>query len=193
MWGNEDYPIQRGTTFYGGRTIDSNNLEGEKVKGQIRVFDDFNPTTRVLNSNLPVMAILCRNKHNAALTPGQAVLLSGTVVGETGAPVSSTTVLCGVVDEYLPAAGCPVNDLCWVVIKGPTTVNIVTNSGTKSAGQLAIGPSATTGKMDFTGLTPGNATVAQSNATYGTNWFTEGAIADGATTARVIGNRAFFG
>lgn len=193
MWGNEDYPIQRGTTFYGGRTIDSNNLEGEKVKGQIRVFNDFNPTTRVLNSNNTVVCVLLRNKHSVALTPGQAVKFSGTVYGESGAPVGAVTDLFGVVDEYLPAAGVPVNDLFWCVIKGPTTVNMVTVSGAKSAGQLAVGPSATSGKLDFTGITPGNATVAQSNATYGTNAFTEGAIADGATTARVILNRSFLG
>ena len=164
-YGNLDIPIQRGSTYYNGRTIDTNDLApSQKIVGQIRTFDDVNPTTMVTNSNLPVTCILLRNKHSVALTPGQAIRFSTTVDGESGAPCDAATQLFAIVDEYLPAAGVPVNDLFWAVIGGPCTANMVTVAGAKTAGQLAVGPSTTAGKLDFTSLTPGNATVAQQNA-----------------------------
>lgn len=185
--------LERGQTMYNGDTIDSANLKFANQVGQVRMFPDVTPSTKVLNSGLQVVCVLLRNKHSAALTPGQACLFSTTVTGETGAPVSALSQLFFIVDEYLPAAGVPVNDVFWGVVRGPTTANIVTNSGAKTAGQLAVESSTTAGKLDFSVLTPGNATVAQLAAFYGYLAFTEGAIADAATTARIFINRNFYG
>lgn len=193
MKGNQSNVMPRGSTLYNGATIDSSNLLYGNVLGNTGIFDDQNPNTQVTNSNLQVKCILLRNKHSVALTPGQAIRFSTTVMGESGAPVSALSQLFGVVDEYLPAAGVPVNDVFWCVIGGPTTANIVTVSGAQAAGQLPVQSSTTSGKVNFTDLAPGSATIAQAAAGFGYRAFTEGAIADGATTARIILNGNFFG
>lgn len=192
----------RGSTFYNGGTIDSNNLLGGNILGQLRMFPDKNPSPTSTSpnsstSNLQVTCIALRNKIGSALLPGQAVLFSTTTTGETGATITQTgtpNVLFGIVDEYLPAAGVPSNDIFWCVIKGPTTALMTTVSGAKAAGQLAVQPSASdNGKLDFTTTTYSTATIAANAAIYGNNAFTEGALADQATSARVILNKGFHG
>lgn len=192
MTGLQSIPIGRGQTGYQGAAIDTSNLLYEKNLGDVRVFNDTNPNTQARNSGFQVKCVLLRNKHNAALTPGQAIKFSTTTPGESGAPVSAVTDEFGVVDEYLPAAGVPVNDVFWCVLDGPTTVNIVTKSGAAAAGQLRMQASATSGKLDFIDLSPDDSTEAMNQAIYA-RAVTEGAIADGATTARVYLTKNPFG
>lgn len=193
MTGNLDIPFPRGETYYNGRTIGTDLSAEEKLIGMIRTFNDTNPTTGVANSKLGVTCILLRNKHSVALTPSQAIRFSGTVIGESGAPVSALSQMFGVVDEYLPAAGVPVNDLFWCPIKGPALVNIVTVSGAKAAGQLPVQSSTTAGKVDFTDAAPGSDAIGQAAGGYGYRAFTAGALADQATQARIIMTNPFFG
>lgn len=184
-------PFQRGTTGYAGDTIDTANLRFAAQLGQVRGFTDVNPNNRVVNSNLNGMMIMLRNMHSVALLPKQAIRFSATVIGESGAPVSALSQLFGIVDEYLPAAGVPVNDCFWAVIGGPTTALIVASAGTSSPTPMQS--STTSGKLDVTDPAPGSATIAQVAAAYGYNAFTLGAVAAAATEARILINRSFFG
>jgi hypothetical protein len=186
-------PFQRGTTGYAGDSIDTNNLRFAAQLGQVRGFTDVNPTSKVVNSNLNGLMVMLRNKHSDVLLPKQAIRFSTTVIGESGAPVSALSQLFAIVDEYLPAAGVPVNDCFWAVIGGPTTALMVTVSGAKSAGQLPVQSSTTSGKLDFTDLAPGSDAIGQAAGGYGYNAFTLGALADGATEARILINRSFYG
>lgn len=195
----------RGETAYGGRTIDANNLLFGNQIGMVRTFDDQAPNSSGATagvaaaalSPLVVTCILLRNKTGGTLLPKQPVLFSGTVVGETGATVTQSAtpnVHFAIVDEYLPAAGVPANDVFWAVIKGPTTALFTTVSVAKAAGGLYVQPSATdNGKLDFTTLAPGSATIAMNAALYGGTAVTEGAIADAATQARIHIVRNRFG
>jgi hypothetical protein len=56
-------------------------------------------------SNEIVTCVAVKNTTAAAVLPGTNQTVNGYV---------------GVVDEYLPAAGCPVNEIYWLVIDGPT-------------------------------------------------------------------------
>lgn len=177
-------PFPRGTTAYGGNTIDSNNLLFGNQIGQVRCFPDNNPNGTV-NSGLEVVAIAMRNKTAGALLPGQAVLFSSTV-GETGATITQSgtpNVFFGIVDEYLPAAGCPVNDVCWIVVRGPVLANITTSLGV-SVGQLFMPSAADNGKLDVIDATPDNDLEAMNQAIYATA-VAMGAIAADDTTARL--------
>ena len=60
--------------------------------------------------------------------------------------------LYGVVDEYLPAAGCANNDVCWIVVHGPG--EIVSVDQTIAAGDPVIGAASGFG-VDGT-ATPAN-------------------------------------
>lgn len=197
MQSRDSCPFGRGETAYGiGGTIDSSNLLFAELLGASVSFQDDNPTTKAKNSQAQVLCVAMRNKTGGALLPGDVVLFSGTTFGETGATVTqsaSPNVFAGVVDEYLPAAGCPNNDVCWIVVRGPTTAKITTKSGAAAAGGLVLMPSATNnGKLDFIDTTPDDDAEAMNQAIYG-NFVSEGAIADLATTARVFVTRNPFG
>jgi hypothetical protein len=81
-------------------------------------FTDVNPRNGAVLSNEIVTCVAVRNTTAAAVLPGTAQ----TVLGYQG-----------VVDEYLPATGCPVNEVYWLVVDGPTQqplgtrVNLVNN------------------------------------------------------------------
>lgn len=132
----ENPPFERGKTFYGGRTIDTSNLEGLQYEGKEYEFNDENPALASVRSNRKCRVRVVRNWEPT----GAAILPKNVVAGSTQAIDSSTykervilagslSIPQGVVDEYLPAAGAPVGDLCYIVIRGPSTVTSA-NTGT---------------------------------------------------------------
>jgi hypothetical protein len=70
-----------------------------------KVFTDVNPRNGAVLSNEAVTCVAVRNTTGAAVLPGTNQTVSGYV---------------GVVDEYLPAAGCPDKEIYWLVVDGPT-------------------------------------------------------------------------
>lgn len=192
-------PFPRGFTLYQGDTIDTANLRGANILGQLREFPDVNPTggtngTPLTNTDLRVRCILLRNTSAAAILPGQSCAINGTDPSRnTSALTAATGQFFVIADEYLPAAGLAINDVGWFVVAGPTTALMATVSGAKAAGGLLVGASATSGKLDFTPVTAGSSIIAQNQAAWGSNAVTEGAIADQATSARIYINRNFFG
>jgi hypothetical protein len=105
-----------------------------------------------------VECIAVKNVSGGALLPGQVVKFkaaatsgqfSGGILGEVDATATTANALpaanglVGVVDEYLPSAGVPNNEVFWLVVRGPATV--VKSSTSVSAG-AAYGTSTTAGE-----------------------------------------------
>jgi hypothetical protein len=185
--------FERGSTFYQGGTIDSNNLLGDNILGTVKEFPDINFAQAGSDNNLTGGTVTCialRNTTGSALLP-KDVIKPDTLLPFKNASAKSSAVAqwFGVVDEYLPSGGVPANDIFWCVVKGPTTAKGVTVSGAQAAGMLPVGTSGTAGKLDFTPLTAATAILAQNQAAYGYNAVTEGAILDQATEYRIIINR----
>jgi hypothetical protein len=126
---NENPPFARGETFYNGETIDANNLGGENLEGMEWVFEDVNPNTGRQRTESPVRCRVVRNVSGVALLPGLLGNFQDTA-GVWGRRINGyaiTTAAEGVpIDEYLPAAGVPNNDLFWVVIEGPAVIRTTT-------------------------------------------------------------------
>jgi hypothetical protein len=122
--------------FGRGQTLGvTDATQGKSVVGTQKAFTDSDPRTTgggVFLSNRPVTCIAVRNTASAALTPGQVVKFKATaLLEEVDGAAATAAGLVGVVDEYLPASGCAVNDVCWVVVSGPTAI---TTSATLAAG-----------------------------------------------------------
>jgi hypothetical protein len=132
--------------------------DGSTIIGVRKEFRDENPRTGELLSNRPVECIAVKNVSGGALLPGQVVKFkaaatsgqfSGGILGEVDATATTANALpaanglVGVVDEYLPSAGVPNNEVFWLVVRGPATV--VKSSTSVSAG-AAYGTSTTAGE-----------------------------------------------
>jgi hypothetical protein len=148
---NSDPWFGRGQTLLGGAgryagfgdvPVPAAAVPVQTVVGGVKVFQDVDPrtqgpTTPVVQSNRLVHCVAVRNTSGSALVPGQVVKFKkSAILTEVDGPAASTTdAPLGVVDEYLPAiTGCPVNDVCWVVVAGPTAIN--TAAATLAAGSL---------------------------------------------------------
>jgi hypothetical protein len=158
----ENPPFPRGSTWYNGGTIDSNSLGGENLEGTIWEFEDLDLSA--------TGAMIVRNKAADVLLPKRLVTMKATsgatyiaqVDGYADTTAESPTFP---VDEWLPAAGVPVNDLFYVVIEGPATVmtpleadaNNVFSVGTTLVSLTAATSGATTSgrvrPIDLTGAT----------------------------------------
>lgn len=172
----ENPPFPRGSTFYDGATIDTNNLGGLQWEGTIWEFEDLNLTgtttgAKGARTNRPVKCMVVRNVGAAALLPKRLVTFqtAGTdgrfIAGRVDGYATTTAAEGYPVDEYLPSAGVPVNDLFYVVIDGPATVltdiasgaNNVINVGTVLVALTAATSGATTAgrvaPQDLTGAT----------------------------------------
>lgn len=118
-------PFARGRTFFHGKTVDSSDLPGTAVVGQVHVFQDTDPSDETKHrSNGDVTAIAVRNVSGISLVPKRLVVFKTDAIGkEVDGYCRSYSELCaGVVDDHLPAAGCPDDDICWIIVKGPCLV-----------------------------------------------------------------------
>jgi hypothetical protein len=117
-----DLPFPRGSTASQGlATVDATVLAN--LEGMEYVVRDEDPATNAQRTGRPVRLRAVRNKTGAAILPKRLVTgyTSGVVTAQVAGYARTTAVLCrGVVDEYLPAAGCPDNDLCYIVVEGPS-------------------------------------------------------------------------
>lgn len=168
----ENPPFPRGKTFYDGNTIDSNNLGGLQLEGKEWVFEDIDPRTPMNSqrSNRYVRCRIVRNMGANALLPKFNVNLVTATEGPAqygrvdGHNRLLATYSAGIVDEYLPAAGVPQYDLCWIVVEGPTLAKVAREAaaanialGDRLVSQTAVTSGSTTaGRLitqDLTGAT----------------------------------------
>jgi hypothetical protein len=119
------------------------NGDGSTIVGTRKTFRDENPTTGKILSNRTVDCVAVKNTSGGALLPGQvAKFKADAILSEVDGVATTSTLLMGVVDEYLPSAGVPNGEVFWLVINGPATV---TKTATSVAAGAGYGLSATAG------------------------------------------------
>ncbi len=139
-----DPGFARGQTL--GVTVtmyEAENGDGSTVVGIRKVFRDEDPKTGALKSNRTVECIAVKNTSGSALLPGAvAKFKDAAILSEVDGLATTSTALMGIVDEYLPAAGVPNNEVFWLVVRGPSTV---TKTATSVSAGASYGLSATAG------------------------------------------------
>lgn len=124
---DEAGPFARGETLYNGSPIDLTNLGGTNLEGKEYVFEVNSPDDPNMAdpSGRGIRVRVVRNSSGVNLKPARLAHykpedpiechVDGYCFTPAGPP-------CGVIDEFLPAAGVPANDLFYIVIDGPTKV-----------------------------------------------------------------------
>ena len=109
--------------FGRGHTLGVSDIEqGTSVTGTQKTFTDADPRTThsgKFYSNRAVSCLAMRNTTGSPALPGTTVSFS---LDDVLNAFDNSGELQGIVDEYLPAAGCANNDVCWVVVSGPTAL-----------------------------------------------------------------------
>ena len=181
-----DPAFTRGSTLLGLSatdvvTTDSVGIvEGRAVVGQVKIFQDVNPTTKQILSDRLVYCVAARYKGSSAL---DATANAGSVYlfdpaspldtfGNTGGALASTTNLTnsaqmfGVLDEYLTGT-VQTNDVVWLVVKGPTSAK---QTASAIGAGAVVGSSGTAGSVAAfsTGAVLGTQLVGASKSDSGT-------------------------
>lgn len=129
-------PFPRGTTALANLGSTLTSTDAQELEGrEFEVLDwDYSTRPATLRSHRKVRLRVVRNASGVALPPKRLVVLARdnakNVSGSTAtAGVAGTTEVGGIarlntvktypVDEWLPAAGVPANDLFYIVIRGP--------------------------------------------------------------------------
>ncbi|SIO37500.1 hypothetical protein SAMN05444166_4196 [Singulisphaera sp. GP187] len=133
-------PFQRGETFYNGGPIDTTDLGGVNYEGMEWTFTDNDPrsTSQSVGSGRSVTARITRNVSGGNLKGGRLARFKAEDPYESRVDGYTFAVgdrPAGIIDEYLPSAGVPNNDLFWLVIDGPTQFTQLS----ASAANLVIG------------------------------------------------------
>lgn len=160
---------RRGYTYLGsetGRTITSS--DAASVEGATKVFDDVAPGqaagAKVRRSNRQTTCILVRNVSGIALLPKRIARWASGYRGKRvdGYTTATAAEAAGVIDEHLPAAGVPANDLFWLAVRGPSLVltdlagganNVIAVDDTLIALTAATSQATTAGRVVTWGLT----------------------------------------
>ena len=137
---DEAPPFARGETYYNGETIDANNLGGVNLEGKEFLFEVNAPDdpSGTDPSGRLVRCRVVRNVSGQALKPARIAVFKAADPYEAQVDGYAFAVgdrPAGVIDEFLPAAGVPNNDLFYLVVEGPTKVT-QPNTGNSN---LAIG------------------------------------------------------
>lgn len=146
--------------FARGQTLGvSDPSQGKSITGTVKVFTDADPRSTQAGkflSNRPVTCIAVRNTSGGVLAAGTAVKFkAAAILDEVDGPAATGAALLGVVDEYLPSSGCAANDICWVVVAGPTAITstatlaagaaVTSTAGKGTAGDAAAKPAEVVG------------------------------------------------
>lgn len=118
--------FSRGETIYNGQTIDSADLLGTNLEGKEFLFQD-----TIRNTGIDIRARVVRNVSGIALLPKRLVTFQkGQYYGRrVDGYATITSDRCFPVDELLPAAGVPNNDLFYIIMGGPALVKTDIASG----------------------------------------------------------------
>jgi hypothetical protein len=129
-----DPSFRRGTTLLGGEAIDLDAsglpVAGGEIVGQVKVFQDVNPSTGERYSNRLVYCVAARYEgstvDDASTVAGELYLFDAAkpLIEFTSKLTTSTHAAgasIGVLDEYLTGQ-LRTNDIVWLVVKGPTSI-----------------------------------------------------------------------
>jgi vacuolar-type H+-ATPase subunit B/Vma2 len=150
---NENPPFPRGSTFGSGATVAS--TDGPQYEGKEFLFEDNNPTTPgSFRSNSYVRCRVVRNNSGGALLGKKIAKLDkgGSAKQDNRSKVSGYTANPAdkgyPIDEFLPSAGVPANDLFYIVVDGPALVTTDSAGATNVAvGQVIVPGATTTGSV----------------------------------------------
>ena len=136
-------PFERGKSAYQNNTsVTSTDLA--HLEGQIVYLPHTNYSDRKKrDSNTDITAVVVRNVSGENLLPGDVVVWETLQFGKqvdltTNADShadfdDATALICGVVDDQLPAAGVQNNDLFYLIVKGPAIAHIKDVEGTTAS------------------------------------------------------------
>jgi hypothetical protein len=121
---SNDMTVERGATLFGPtQVLDSAETKSLYLRGMEKEFENRDYADRLgavtQYDQRRTTCVLLRNMVSANVTPRQAVNIDPNhqdIASVATAPGLNQ----GIVDPYLPAAGCRQYDYCWVAIKGPT-------------------------------------------------------------------------
>ena len=142
-------PFPRGKTAFAGQAasdFDTSSLA--HLEGQIVYLPDIDPAGdgKTRRSNEDIVAKVVRNRHSGVLLPGEACKWMATESGTIrfGTSVQENTTenghIAGFVDDHVHATnGVPVNDLFYLIIKGPCTVATKANGAATAGGEYKQG------------------------------------------------------
>jgi hypothetical protein len=156
---DEAPPFELGATWYGGGTIDTNDLGGVNLEGKEYVFEDPNGT----GHSITVRVV--RNGGTTNIKPKRLTPFLSTYYGRRCAGHAAVgAVYAFPADPFLPSAGVPPNDLFYIVVKGPT-ICMVTDSGEAiSVGDILVALTASTSGTADSGRVTSALTLAADEA-----------------------------
>lgn len=138
--------MERGKTYYGALTTQADvtaEADNPNIEGIHRIFTNNDPSDTVkLRDGGEVEMIAVRNKAAVALLPKRMVEWAA---GKEGSQVDGYTgvtqwgQVAGVIDEQLPSAGCRVDDICWIAIRGRHLVETDSVGNTAGAEHIDVG------------------------------------------------------
>lgn len=125
---DENPPFLPGETYFGGATISADDVTATKyLEGKEWVSEDLDYSVqgaKALRSGKLVRRRCVRNNSGIALLPKRLAQLEATA-GDYGGRVDGyadvTSERAYPIDEFLPTAGVPDDDLFWIVVEGPAT------------------------------------------------------------------------
>jgi hypothetical protein len=143
--------FRRGTTLLNGEDIELNSssspVAGTEVVGQIKVFQDVNPASR--GERYSNRLVYCVAARYLGSTVSDASTVAGTAYTfddanplttftskATNADVAAGKPV-GVLDEYLKGQ-LRQNDIVWIVIKGPTSIQKSSSASVGAGGAVEI-------------------------------------------------------
>ncbi len=134
---HENLPFPIGTTYFDGQTADTTTETAINLEGKEYEVEDLNyvpatfSATKTLRTGRYKRVRIVRNVSGVALIAGNLAQASnagtdgryllGRAIGYTNVPPNATLNTPPVfgIDEFLPSAGCPNNDLFYATIQGP--------------------------------------------------------------------------
>lgn len=137
--------LERGSTWYAGRTIDTANYEGIDREGETKIFEDlvWTGSTGSKSSRTNARQVTCRLMRNVSGVTLYAKQLVQVDPTNPNRITGRSTVLFQQdvypIDEFLPASGVPNGDMCWVVISGPAKVLTPMTGAEFNAASIAAG------------------------------------------------------
>ena len=118
-----------GQTYYQRGTGPATPTDAAALEGYTAVFKDTTASAAVgadvQRSAKDRVMMLVKNISGIALLPKRLVQWDTSYIGKRVNGYAETgwgTDVAGVIDEHLPAAGCPDDDMCWICVQGPTLV-----------------------------------------------------------------------
>lgn len=144
---DEAAPFARGETYYNGGPIDANDLGGPNLEGKEYVFEVNAPDdpSGADPSGRLVRVRVVRNVSGVNLKPARIAVFKAADPYECQVDGYAFAVgdrPAGVIDEFLPTAGVPNNDLFYIVVEGPTKVTQPHTSNTSLTIGARIVPTA---------------------------------------------------